>query len=66
MIRDGQSATRLGEMLRLYMYEHRYSVRKLAKVVGIPQANLHRIVQGRSASMDNTMKLFLWLVGEHK
>lgn len=62
MKKEGRSATHLGEMLRLFMYEHRYSVRQLARAVGIPQANLHRIVQGRDAHTVCMLKLLSWML----
>lgn len=47
----------LGEMLRLWMKEHRWSTRQLAPRLGISPATLNRIVRG--GSMDAKTMLIL-------
>jgi len=56
------SASKLGEMITLYVRWHGLSIRQLADEMGIPSTTVHRIAAGRKVDIETFVKLMAWMV----
>lgn len=54
--------TNLGAMLRTFMAMERWSMRKLAPLIGISPATLHRVCSGHAMDADTLLKVLNWML----
>lgn len=55
------SQTNLGEMLRLYRFVHKLTVRDFAKVLGISAATISRMERGGECDVETFLKVLIWM-----
>ncbi len=61
---NGAKAMRMGEAIAAWRYKHRYSVRAVAKVIGISSATLNRVERGEPCDGKTLAKIMVWLLSE--
>ncbi len=54
--------TNIGAMLRTFMAMERWTMRPLAKEIGISSASLCRICQGHAMDADTLLKVITWMM----
>lgn len=53
---------RLGALVRSYRVQHKLSVRKVAKEIGVDHSALFRLEQGAEPAFNQFRKVLLWLL----
>ncbi len=53
----------LGQMIRAWMDRYGYSFRRLAAEIEVSPATLHRLIQGKTVSLETAMAVAIWMLG---
>lgn len=51
----------VGPLIQIYRKENRFSVRQLAKIIGISTATLSRVERGYKADGETVIKIIGWI-----